>query len=161
MSENTVRKFLEDNGYASRLTDLGVACPSVGQAAEAIGCTVGQIAKTLALATRRGVILVVTAGDVRLDNQKFKYRFSCKAALLGAAEIQATLGCEPDAVSPFCVPAGVRVYLDESLFAHAEVYPAAGSAKLSARLTPGELAGLLSGCETVDVTHGSEMNHAG
>ena len=99
-----------------------------------------------------GCALVLFAGDVRIDNRKFKDRFHTKAKMLGADEAEALIGHGVGGVCPFGVNEGCDVYLDESLKRFDVVYPAAGSSASAVRLTIGELEQACAPCQWVDVS---------
>lgn len=100
---------------------------TVQKAAEVLGVQPGQIAKSLALRLKDGAAILVTEGTARLDNQKFKAFFGCKASMLSAEDTLAATGYPVGGVCPFDMPADIPVYLDESLKKHDIVYPAAGT----------------------------------
>ena len=108
-------------------------------AAQAIGCEEGQIAKTLSFHVGDDVVLVVAAGDTKIDNQKFKARFATKAKMLSFDEVEGLVGHAVGGVCPFGVNDGVVTYLDVSLKRFETVYPACGSSNSAIELTPDEL----------------------
>ena len=124
---------------------------TVAQAAEAHGVEPGRIAKTLSLRVAGEVVLLVTRGDARLDNQKFKAAFHAKPTMLDASEVEAETGHPVGGVSPLGLPRPLRVYLDVSLQAFDEVLPAAGATNAAVRIAPDRLA-TLTGATWVDVT---------
>jgi prolyl-tRNA editing enzyme YbaK/EbsC (Cys-tRNA(Pro) deacylase) len=111
----------------------------------------GRIAKTLSLRAGGEVVLLVTRGDARLDNQKFKAAFRAKPTMLDASEVEAETGHPVGGVSPLGLPRPLRVYLDVSLRAFEEVLPAAGATNAAVRIAPERLAAL-TGATWVDVT---------
>ena len=139
MSVETVKAYLARYGAAERVMVFDVSSATVALAAEAIGTQPERIAKTLSFLGEDGAILVVAAGDARIDNPKFKATFHCKAKMLTAEQVPALTGHPVGGVCPFDVPENARVWLDESLKRFATVYPAAGSANSAVELTLEEL----------------------
>lgn len=139
MSIETVRTYFETHGIAARIQTFSVSSATVELAAAALGCDGAHIAKTMSFMTPEGVILVVAAGDARIDNQKYKARFHTKAKMLGADEVEPLVGHPVGGVCPFAPKAGVRVYLDVSLRRFDTVYPACGSPSSAIALTIAEL----------------------
>lgn len=139
MSIEKVRSFLKFKGYADRIIEPEEATPTVESAAAALGTEPGNIAKSLALELKSGDIVIVTAGDVKLDNAAFKGCFHEKARMLPREITSERIGHAPGGVCPFALNDGVKVYLDESLKGFLTVYPAAGNDHSGVRLTPDEL----------------------
>ena len=108
-------------------------------AAKALGCEEARIAKTLSFMLGERVILVVAAGDVKVDNRKYKDFFGGKAKMLAREDTERLTGHAAGGVCPFAVSDGVEVWLDESLKRFSTVYPACGSASSAIELTPAEL----------------------
>ena len=108
-------------------------------AAQAVGCEGKRIAKTLSFRVGDRVILIVTAGDARIDNQKYKAHFGTKARMLSPEDAELLIGHPVGGVCPFAVKPGVEVYLDQSLRRFETVFPACGSANSAIELTPDEL----------------------
>jgi prolyl-tRNA editing enzyme YbaK/EbsC (Cys-tRNA(Pro) deacylase) len=100
----------------------------VGLAAQALGVEPARIAKSIALRGPQGCLLLVTAGDMRISNAKFKTRFACKPRLLSPEETLAATGYPVGGVCPFALPEEVTVFLDVSLKRFSSVFPACGSA---------------------------------
>ena len=151
MSIEKVRAFLAEKGVADRIMEFETSSATVGLAAEAVGCEPERIAKTLSFHVGDRVALVVAAGDARVDNQKFKARFHCKAKMLKADEAEELIGHAVGGVCPFAVKDGCDVYLDESLRRFESVFPACGSSNSAVELTPDELEAICRPCEWVDV----------
>lgn len=128
MSVDAVREHLSRFGVADRIRLLDSSTATVQQAADAIGCAASQIAKTLAFEVAGAPVLVVTSGDTKVDNAKFKARFETKPRMLSPAEMPTRIGHSVGGVCPFAVPAGVQIFLDESLRRFETMWPAAGSA---------------------------------
>jgi prolyl-tRNA editing enzyme YbaK/EbsC (Cys-tRNA(Pro) deacylase) len=151
MSLQSVKAFLATHAPDIPVIELEASTATVAQAAEAHGVEPGRIAKTLSLRIGADVVLLVTRGDARLDNQKFKAAFRAKPTMLDASEVEAETGHPVGGVSPLGLSRPVRVYLDVSLKAFDEVLPAAGATNSAVRITPDRLAAL-TGAEWVDVT---------
>lgn len=139
MSLNLARTHLEQFGLADRIREFTVSSATVALAAEALGCEPAHIAKSLTFHGTEGVILVVAAGDAKVDNGKFKSTFGVKAKMLSFEEVEPLVGHAVGGVCPFGVKEGVSVYLDESLRRFATVYPAAGNSMSAVELSLGEL----------------------
>ena len=150
MSIERVRAEFEKLGIAERILEFPVSSATVELAAKALGCAPKRIAKTISLHDGEGCMLIVTAGDTKIDNAKFKARFSMKAKMLSPDEALAMTGHAVGGVCPFALPAGVKVYLDVSMRRFETVFPAVGSANSAIELTCDELE-KYSGGEWVDV----------
>ena len=148
MSIEKVRAYLDGFSLADRIYEFSVSSATVELAAAALGTEGARIAKSISLQDGKGgCILVVCAGDCKIDNRKFKDRFSFKPKMLSPDEALALTGHAVGGVCPFALPDGVRVYLDISLKRFDTVYPAAGSSNSAVRLSPDELF-LASGAES-------------
>ena len=139
MSIERARAHLAKYGLEDRIRELTVSSATVALAAEALGCEPARIAKTLSFENGEGAILVIAAGDARIDNAKFKHRFGIKAHMRSAERVEPLIGHGVGGVCPFGVKPGVPVYLDESLRRFGIVYPAAGTSSSAVRLTIDEL----------------------
>ena len=139
MAIDRVRAYLRTFGAEERILEFPVSSATVALAAQALGCEEARIAKTLSFAQGEGCILVVAAGDAKVDNGKFKARFAMKAKMLSPDDAQRLVGHAVGGVCPFGVNAGVPVYLDESLRRFETVFPACGSANSAIELTLEEL----------------------
>lgn len=133
-----VRRYLEAFGWADRVQEFDVSSATVELAAKALQCDPRRIAKTLSF-KGEPALLVVAAGDARIDNRKFKAVFGMKAKMLSPEEVERFTGHRIGGVCPFALPEGTAVYLDASLQRFETVYPACGSANSAIRLTPKEL----------------------
>lgn len=142
MSLESVRAFLAEKAPDIGIIDQGASTATVNEAALALGVEPGQIAKTLSIRIKDEVILIVTRGDARLDNQKTKAAFGGRPRMLGAEEVEALTGHPVGGVCPFGLATPLPIYCDLSLRDFADVYPAAGSRTSSVRLTPERLAAL-------------------
>jgi prolyl-tRNA editing enzyme YbaK/EbsC (Cys-tRNA(Pro) deacylase) len=140
MSVEKVRKYLEQYGFDGRIQEFDVSSATVELAAQALGCDGARIAKTISFEKKGGgCILVVAAGDVKIDNRKFKDRFAIKPKMLSHEEALARTGHAVGGVCPFALKEGVRVYLDVSLKRFETVFPAAGSSNSAVEMTVEEL----------------------
>ncbi len=139
MSVESVKGYLKQFGLDDRVMEFTQSSATVALAAEALHCEPALIAKTLSFLQNGKAVLVVMAGDTRVDNPKYKERFSCKAKMLTPEEAVALTGHPIGGVCPFDLPDGVTVYLDESLQRFDTVYPAAGSDSSAVRVTLEEL----------------------
>lgn len=139
MSIEKARAHLKNHGLDDRIIELSVSSATVALAAEALGCEPAHIAKTLSFEHGDGAILILAAGDARIDNPKFKAQFGIKARMLSAEKVEPLIGHAIGGVCPFGINPGVPVYLDESLRAFDIVYPAAGNSASGVRLTVDEL----------------------
>lgn len=141
MSVEKVKNYLRGFGLDGRVRELERSSATVELAAQALGCEPCRIAKTLSFFAGGRVVLVVCAGDAKVDNHKFKAFFGAKAKMLSPDEAEALVGHAVGGVCPFAVNEGVSVYLDESLRRFATVFPACGSANSAIELTCAELEG--------------------
>ena len=152
MSIERARAHLAKYGLEDRIRELTVSSATVALAAEALGCEPARIAKTLSFENGEGAILVIAAGDARIDNAKFKHRFGIKAHMLSAERVEPLIGHGVGGVCPFGIHEGIPVYLDESLRRFDIVYPAAGTAASAVMLTLSELERASEADGWVDVT---------
>lgn len=136
MSEASVRAFFAEHAPDIAVIDQGVSTATVAEAAQALGVTPGEIAKTLSLRVGDQVVLVVARGDARLDNAKAKAALGAKPRMLDAAEVEALTGHPVGGVCPFGLATPLPIYCDVSLQAFETVYPAAGSRTTSVRIAP-------------------------
>ena len=152
MSIEKVRSCFAGLGIADRIMEFSVSSATVELAAQALGCEGARIAKTLSFKIAEAPILIVAAGDVRIDNAKYKARFGTKAKMLTPEEAATMIGHAVGGVCPFAVNEGVAVYLDESLKRFNTVFPACGSSNSAIELTIPELEQYSGFAEWVDVT---------
>lgn len=153
MSVTKVRNYLKPYGVADRMRELEVSSATVELAAKALGVEEARIAKTLSFyGPGGGCILVVTAGDVKIDNKKFKNTFGLKAKMLRGDDVETLTGHERGGVCPFANPEGTEIYLDGSLKRFQTVFPACGSANSAIELDPQELFLYVQAKEWVEVT---------
>ncbi|MCD7833534.1 MAG: YbaK/EbsC family protein [Lachnospiraceae bacterium] len=154
MSFENVQRYFSSADLADRIIVPEKSSATVEEAANAIGCEPKQIAKTMSLFLEEKPILIVTAGDARIDNRKYKNTFHQKAKMIPAEQVEAVIGHAPGGVCPFAVNPDVTVYLDVSLKRFVFVYPAAGSGHSAVKLTIGELEEHSGYSEWVDVCRG-------
>lgn len=139
MSIEKVKAYFDTLGIADRIKEFEVSSATVALAAEALGCEPQRIAKTLSFMVDGNAVLIVAAGDVKIDNPKYKAQFGTKAKMLTPDEAVTLIGHAVGGVCPFAVNDGVKVYLDESLKRFDTVFPAAGSSNSAIELTISEL----------------------
>lgn len=139
MSVDKVRKYLEQFGKENDILEFETSSATVRLAAKAVGCAESQIAKTLSFDLGDRYILIVAAGDAKIDNSKYKAIFRKKATMASADKVEEAIGHAVGGVCPFAVNEGVVVYLDLSLKRFEYVYPACGSANSAIKLTLCEL----------------------
>jgi len=140
MSIERVRGYFKELGMEDRILEFPVSSATVELAAQALGVEGARIAKSLSFKLGDRVLLVVCAGDAKVDNRKYKDHFGGKASMLAHDEAAALIGHAVGGVCPFAVNAGVEIYLDESLKRFQTVYPAAGSSNSAIEMTLDELA---------------------
>lgn len=146
MSLERAKEYLERFGASGRVMEFDSSSATVELAAQAVGCESARIAKTLSFHLKDGCMLIVAAGDARIDNRKFKEQFHEKARMLSPQEVEEMVGHAIGGVCPFGIREGVRVFLDTSLKRFETVYPACGSSNSAIELTLPELEEF-SGCE--------------
>lgn len=139
MSIQKVRIYFEQRGIADRIREFDVSSATVELAAVAVGVEGARIAKSLSFKVEDQPVVVVAAGDAKVDNGKYKAQFHTKAKMLTHEEAHSLIGHDVGGVCPFALPEDVRVYLDVSLKRFETVFPAAGSANSAIELTCGEL----------------------
>ena len=139
MSIEKGRAYFRSLGIEDRVREFDVSSATVELAAQAVGVEGARIAKTLSFRTADGCMLILTAGDARIDNHKFKETFHCKAKMLTADEVLALVGHPVGGVCPFGCNEGIPVYLDNSLMRFETVFPAVGSANSAIELNLDEL----------------------
>ena len=147
MALERVREYLKKFGLDARIRELDKSSATVELAAAALGCEPCRIAKTLSFAVGGGAVLVVAAGDAKIDNHKFKQFFGTKAKMLSPAEAEMLVGHAVGGVCPFALREGVTVYLDESLKRFSTVFPACGSSNSAIELTCAELEDCADQCK--------------
>jgi len=151
MSIEKVKEYFKSRGMEDRVLEFDVSSATVELAAEALHCEPCRIAKTLSFSVAGNPILIVAAGDAKIDNHKYKAKFSAKAKMLTPDEAVELIGHAVGGVCPFAVNDGVVVYLDESLKRFETVFPACGSSNSAIELTIPELEKYSGFTEWVDV----------
>ncbi|MBQ7637814.1 MAG: YbaK/EbsC family protein [Clostridia bacterium] len=156
MAIEKVKDFFKQFGIEDRVREFPVSSATVELAAAALGCEPKRIAKTLSFDVNGQTVLIVAAGDAKVDNSKFKAQFSAKAKMLSSDEAEGRIGHAVGGVCPFAVNDGVKVYLDVSLTRFETVFPACGSSNSAIELTVPELE-KYSGCtQWINVCKGWE-----
>lgn len=156
MAIEAVRNYLKPFGLDKNIQEFSVSSATVELAAEALHCAPERIAKTLSFVMEDSAILIVAAGDAKVDNAKFKAQFHTKAKMPAAADVERLVGHAVGGVCPFAVPEGVKIYLDVSLKRFDTVFPACGSANSAIELTPARLEEVSGAAAWVDVCKGWE-----
>ena len=139
MSIEKVRTYFAQFGMEHRILEFPVSSATVELAALALNCEPCRIAKTLSFNVNDTPILIVAAGDAKVDNAKYKAYFGAKAKMLSHEEAAVKIGHAVGGVCPFAVNEGVKVYLDESMRRFETMFPAAGSSNSAIELTIAEL----------------------
>lgn len=139
MSIERVRNYFKKYDIEDRIQEFETSSATVELAAKALNCDPKLIAKTLSFEVLEKPILIVVAGDVKIDNQKYKQTFAVKAKMLKIEEVEKLIGHAIGGVCPFEINADVEVFLDESLRRFEYVYPACGSSNSAIKLTIEEL----------------------
>lgn len=145
MAIERVKTYFEQFGMEDKIQEFDVSSATVELAAAALSCEPARIAKTLSFMVDGNALLIVAAGDVKIDNHKYKEQFHTKAKMLTPQEAETLVGHAVGGVCPFAVNEGVKVYLDESLKRFETVFPACGSSNSAIELTIPELE-KYSGC---------------
>lgn len=151
MAIEKVKEYFKGFGIEDRVLEFETSSATVELAAKAVGCEPGRIAKTLSFKIKEDPILIVTAGDEKIDNRKYKARFETKAKMLTAQEAETLVGHAVGGVCPFAVNEGVKVYLDESLKRFQTVFPACGSSNSAIELSIEEMEKYSAAAGWVDV----------
>lgn len=154
MAIDRVREYFRQYHMEDRIREFEVSSATVELAAEALGCEGKRIAKSLSFMVDGKAILVVAAGDAKIDNPKYKAQFGTKAKMLTPNEVEDMVGHAVGGVCPFGIQEGVAVYLDVSLKRFDTVFPACGSSNSAIELTIGELEEYSGFVEWIDVCKG-------
>ncbi len=152
MSFEKAKNHLVSLGLGDNIREFSESTATVALAAAALSTEEARIAKTLAFILDATPILILMAGDVKLDNRKYKDFFQKKAVMMTREELATLVGHEPGGVCPFGIKEGVRVYLDKSILRFDYVFPAVGSAGSAVRLTLEELERASGYIEWIDVS---------
>ena len=139
MVNEKVKEFLISNNLGDRLTEHAETIDTVEHAAQQIGCTEPEIAKTLSFVVDEKPVIVVMAGDGRVNSSKFKTLFHTKPHMIPRDQVEDLIGFQPGGVCPFGVPEGIPIWLDISMKRFAYIHPAGGNEFVSVNLTPDEL----------------------
>ena len=134
-----VKSYLETKGFGDRLTEHEETIDTVEHAAMRIGCTEPEIAKTLSFIVVEKPVIVVMAGDGRVNSSKFKAQFHTKPHMIPRDQVEKITGFQPGGVCPFAVPENIPIWLDVSMKRFEYVHPAGGNEYTSVMLTPEEL----------------------
>lgn len=154
MSIEKVRAYFKEQNMEERIQEFDVSSATVELAAAALRCEPQRIAKTLSFLVNGKAILIVAAGDARIDNPKYKAQFGAKAKMLSPSDAETLVGHAVGGVCPFAVKEDVDVYLDVSLKRFETVFPACGSSNSAIELTIPELEEHSRHCGWVDVCKG-------
>jgi prolyl-tRNA editing enzyme YbaK/EbsC (Cys-tRNA(Pro) deacylase) len=156
MAVDEVRSYLKRWNRDKDIIEMNTSTATVAEAANSLGVIPARIATSIALKDGDGAMIVVTAGDMKLDNRKYTDRFGFKAKLLSPDDALQATGHAVGGVCPFGLPPGVTVYLDVSMKRFTTVFPACGSSNSAIELTPDELHEYSGNKDWVDVCKGSE-----
>ena len=156
MSISRVRDYLSIYDLEDRIMEFDVSSATVSEAALALDCSEGEIAKTLSFYVNDMPILIVVAGDEKIDNHKFKELFHVKAKMIPYDEVESVIGHGVGGVCPFGVNDGIKIYLDESLKRFSKVYPACGSSNSAIGLTIKQLEEIVNYESWIDVCKNNE-----
>ncbi|WP_196591244.1 YbaK/EbsC family protein [Pectinatus frisingensis] len=151
MSIDKVKNYFSQYDKENDIKEFPVSSATVPEAAQALACEEARIAKTLSLKLNDAAILIVMAGDAKIDNHKYKQAFGKKAIMLKFDEVETMTGHPVGGVCPFAVNPDVKTYLDESLKRFSTVFPACGSANSAIELTIDELSKYSNAVRWVDV----------
>ncbi len=151
MSIERVKTYFKQYGMEERIIELEESSATVELAARALGCEPARIAKSMSFMAADQPILIICAGDVKIDNAKYKAKFAKKAKMLAPDEVEELIGHAIGGVCPFGIKEGVTVYLDESLKRFTTVFPACGSGNSAIELTIPELERYSGYTEWIDV----------
>lgn len=152
MSFENACDFLRARGYGDRIRIFAVSSATVELAAAALNTEPGRIAKSLTFSVGEKAVMILCAGDVKVDNAAYKQQFGCKAKMLSREQVEEMIGHAVGGVCPFGIREGVTVYLDESLKRYDIVYPACGSSNSAVELSLPELEELSGYSGWVSVT---------
>ena len=139
MLNETVFEWLDKKGYADRITEHTETIDTVEHAAQQIGCSEAEIAKTLSFIVDERHVIVVMAGDGRVNSSKFKAQFHTKPSMVPRDQVEELIGFAPGGVCPFGVREDIPVWLDVSMKRFEYIHPAGGNEFISVKLTPEEL----------------------
>lgn len=153
MSVEKAKNYLKQFNLEDRVMEFSVSSATVKDAAIAVGCSDGEIAKSLTFLIENNPIMILVAGDAKIDNKKYRDEFHIKAKMIPFEDVERLVGYAVGGVCPFGINDNVKVYLDVSLKKYEIVYPAAGSDKSAVKLTITELEKASKFLKWVDVCH--------
>ncbi len=151
MAIEKVRDYFKNFGLEDKIQEFNVSSATVELASKALNCEPCRIAKSLSFKIEDSAILIICAGDAKVDNSKYKAKFQIKAKMLTPDEVKVLIGHEIGGVCPFGVNSGVKIFLDESLKRFETVFPACGSSNSAIELTINELEKYSGYIEWIDV----------
>ena len=151
MSIIKAREYLKKYNYDDKILEFPVSSATVSEAALALNCEEGEIAKTLSFLIDDKPVLIVVGGDYKIDNSKYKSEFHVKAKMIPFNDVELLIGHAAGGVCPFGINEGISVYLDISLKEHEYIYPACGSSNSAIKLSINELEELSNYQKWIDV----------
>lgn len=151
MAIDRVKEYFRQFGMEDRIIEFDVSSATVDLAAKALNCEGKRIGKTLSFHVNDDVVLILTAGDAKIDNKKYKAQFGTKAKMLAFEEAEPLIGHAVGGVCPFAVNEGVKVYLDVSMKRFETIFPACGSSNSAIELTMEEVEKYSNFIEWIDV----------
>ena len=151
MSIEKVKKYFASIGEPERVIEFEQSTATSELAAQALGCEVGRIAKTISVFVDKKPALILMSGDMKIDNKKFKAQFNCRPHMIPVDEVENLIGHAVGGVCPFAVNEGVPIYIDASLERFDVIYPAAGNDKSCARFKLDEIGRYVKSAGRVDV----------
>ncbi len=151
MSIEKARAYLKKYDLDGQIMEFSVSSATVAEAAKALSCEEAEIAKTLSFTVDEKPILIVAAGDVKIDNSKYKAEFHTKAKMIPFEHVEEMIGHAVGGVCPFGVNEGTTIYLDDSLKRFEAVYPACGSSNSAIKLTITQLENSTNYLKWIDV----------
>lgn len=154
MAIEKVKEYFKQFGMADKVLEFDQSSATVDLAAEALGCEPARIAKTLSFRKDEGCLIIVMAGDAKIDNKKFKQKFGMKARMLSPEEVNTLVGHAIGGVCPFAINPDIPVYLDISMQRFSTVFPACGSGNSAIELTCEQLEKYADSLEWIDVCKG-------
>ena len=152
MAIDKVKNFFASRGELERVVEFEQSTATSEEAAQALNCAVGRIAKTISVFVDKKPVLILMSGDMKLDNKKFKDRFNCSPHMIPVAEVESLIGHAVGGVCPFAVNEGVPIYFDESLKRYEYIYPAAGNSNSVVKMQLDELPKYINFADWVDVS---------
>ena len=158
MASDTVKQYLKSKGLEHTIELHAGSIDTVEHAAQQIGCMEAEIAKTLSFLVDEKPVIVVMAGDGRVNSSKFKAVFHTKPSMIPRERVEELTGFQPGGVCPFGVPAGIPVWLDISMKRFDYIHPAGGNEFTSVKLTPAELEEATDSVGWCDICKGWEAD---